>query len=160
MAEWKDVCGYEGLYQVSDSGLVRRADTHRQVAICDQHLGRVFVGLWRDGKRKNMKVHRLVASAFIGEITHPMNVNHKNGDPKDNRVDNLEIVSHSENVRHRYYVLGQCVRNVEATNAITGDVVTYKSIRDARRDGHSYESITRSHKTGQPSKSGYIFRII
>ena len=69
--------------------------------------GYLVVGLWRDGKRKQKYVHRLVAIAFLGPPPSPKHeVNHKNGDKTDNRVENLEWATHSENGLHTHRVLG------------------------------------------------------
>lgn len=105
---WKPVVGYEGLYSVSNIGRVRserRTTNTRQglIRVCFLTNGYPFVPLCKGGKYKNMKVHRLVASAFIGPSE--LVVNHKNGIQTDNRVENLEWVTQSENVRHAWRVL-------------------------------------------------------
>ncbi len=64
------------------------------------------------GSRKNRKVHRLIAELFIGPPPSPKHtdINHKNGIRDDNRIENLEWCTRSENVKHAYAVLG--VKNV------------------------------------------------
>lgn len=57
------------------------------------------VRLYKKGKRKSYYVHRLVAWCFIGEV-NGMEVNHKDRDPSNNRLENLEIVTASENQKH------------------------------------------------------------
>ena len=56
----------------------------------------------KDRNRKNVSVHRLVAEAFIPNIDNLPHVNHKDGDNNNNRIDNLEWCSRSENVKHAY----------------------------------------------------------
>lgn len=58
-------------------------------------------------QNKRLYVHRLVAEYFISEIPNGYEVNHINGNTKDNRVENLEIVSHKENMIHATNVLGR-----------------------------------------------------
>lgn len=60
----------------------------------------------RFGNKKNFLLHRLIANKFIDNPKKMPEVNHINGDKKDNRADNLEWVTRSENLRHRYRVLG------------------------------------------------------
>lgn len=95
---WRDIKGFEGLYQVSDAGQVRNARTGHVLALkaCTNGYQAVQLG------RKHVKlVHRLVAAAFVDGDTG-LQVNHKNGNRADNRKDNLEWVTCSENHKHSY----------------------------------------------------------
>lgn len=58
--------------------------------------------LCKNGKRKNFTVHRLVANAFIPNIENKQEINHKDGNKQNNRVDNLEWVTKKENIKHSY----------------------------------------------------------
>jgi len=112
---WKDVKGYEGIYQVSSKGRVMRVVGGQGVQAghimkaTRQKSGYLYVGLRRDGKpQRVMRVHRLVLGAHVGPAPSPAHQgNHKNGDKDDNRVKNLEWVTASENVRHAFDVLGR-----------------------------------------------------
>ena len=102
MEEWKDVVGYEGLYEVSNLGRIRSID--RKVRYKDSYrtvkgvyikqiseiYGHLIVKLCKEGKKKQYYVHRLVAQAFIPNPNNLPCINHKNEIPYDNRVDNLE----------------------------------------------------------------------
>jgi hypothetical protein len=115
---FKDVVGYEGLYAVSKTGVVvsvarvvQRVGAKGALPIKERvlatgtWLGYTQVNLWRDGKYKTMKVHRLVASAFIPNPENKRDVNHINGAKHDNRVENLEWATVIENQRHSWDVL-------------------------------------------------------
>ena len=111
---WKDVEGYEGLYQVSTCGnvkslpKVRRNGTgtyiqkERLLKPSNTSTGYKKVELCKDGKRKGFKVHRLVAIAFIPNPDNKPEVNHIDGNKINNNIDNLEWVTSSENSIHAY----------------------------------------------------------
>ena len=113
MVVWKDIVGYEGLYQVSDDGRVRSKDritTGKRNRIVKGKIlsagtntcGYLIVVLCKDGKTKTQKVHRLVAKAFIPNTDCKPYINHLDGNPKNNIVSNLEWCTQHENVQHAY----------------------------------------------------------
>jgi len=108
---WNAVVGYEGIYQVSDRGRVQRIAGGRGAVpfrILKTHTGKrryTSVILSRDCRPRTYSLHRLVAEAFHGLVPEGCEVNHKNGNTHDNRADNLEWVSHTENQRHSVNVL-------------------------------------------------------
>lgn len=108
MEEWRDICGYEGFYQVSNKGRVRSLDR-----ICNGvHIrgiaknpsknqdGYLFVNLQRNGKKRMLLVHRLVAQAFVDNKQHKPEINHIDGDKTNNNAENLEWVTSYENIDH------------------------------------------------------------
>jgi hypothetical protein len=95
---WRDVVGYEGLYQVSIDGEVKNVKTGRILRPCKSHKGYLLTYLYKDGKGKGYSVHRLVARAWIPNPDNLPQVNHINEDKTDNRVENLEWVTAKENV--------------------------------------------------------------
>ena len=114
--KWKDVQGYEGMYQVSNHGRVkslgqRVAYKSRWGTVAyrdypakimhptDNGNGYLIVSFRKNGHRKNYYIHRLVAEAFIGTIGD-LEINHIDYNTKNNAVANLEIVSRKENVNH------------------------------------------------------------
>lgn len=103
---WKDIKGYEGIYQISDMGLVRSLPRKRRLEIKilkphESSWGYQSVGLTRpSGRSKTCRVHTLVAETFIGPRTPKRVINHINGDKRDNRVSNLEYVTALENYKH------------------------------------------------------------
>lgn len=109
--EWKDVVGYEGFYMVSNIGRVKSLSfrnnqtTIKRELVLKQHLswcGRILIDLSKDGVRKRMTLHRLVAQAFIPNPEGLPQINHKDGNPKNCCVDNLEWCTASYNMKHAY----------------------------------------------------------
>lgn len=97
---WRDVTGYEGLYQISTFGRVKsfcgRAPRILK-PICDAH-GYLKIGLYKNGKPTQFFINRLVAIHFIENIDNKLEVDHKSGIRLDNYVDNLRWVTHKENI--------------------------------------------------------------
>lgn len=109
MEAWKDIKGFENKYQVSSLGRVR-AVNYRRTKQCSvmkpaKSFNYLSIHLTKNGKRKVYFIHRLVATAFIGNPNNKPYVNHKNGNKYDNRAINLEWVTPSENCAHRLYDL-------------------------------------------------------
>lgn len=107
---WKDIIGYEGLYQVSNLGRIKSVDRYVKHPIYGlMHIkerilkfgisgnGYLIVGLYRDGKQTPKLVHRLVAEAFIPNPNNLTDVDHLNTNRTDNRVENLRWCTHKEN---------------------------------------------------------------
>ena len=114
MEEWKDIKGYEGLYQVSNLGRVKslgNGKSNRSKCIIMKtainHKGYAMIRLCKDGVGKGFSVHRLVAESFLANHEHKPQVNHLNGLTWDNRVTNLEWATCSENNLHAYRELNR-----------------------------------------------------
>lgn len=113
---WKDIEGYEGLYQVSNLGriksLKRKNNYGRYVKerirkVVSNKDGYLCVTLSDKGRQKTFTVHGLVAKAFICKTLENVEVNHKNGIKTDNRKENLEWITHKANVQHTYLNLNR-----------------------------------------------------
>jgi len=111
MEIWKDIVGYEGLYKVSNKGNIRSLDRLGKNGKNSQmlykgrprkarkHNGYFVVDLSKNNEAKTYFVHRLVVSAFIqsGGV-----VNHKDGNKLNNKLENLEVGTHLENIHHAF----------------------------------------------------------
>lgn len=144
---WKDIKGYEGLYQVSNKGRVKSLDRKIKYSngIIAEHRSRILkpsydkrrgwasygrVTLSKDDVQERFLIHRIVAIHFIERgLDDQSHVNHKDGDPRNNSVDNLEWCTPSENERHSYDVLGK----VNANRRLDSDAI--EDIRNNAKKG-------------------------
>lgn len=113
---WFPIVGYETTHEVSNIGRVKSlakswvSGRHNSVRFTEDkilspittRLGYLTVNIHRDGVRKVLKIHRLVATAFIPNPQNKQEVNHKNGVKTNNEVGNLEWATKSENNKHAY----------------------------------------------------------
>lgn len=154
----KDVPGYEGRYQVSNRGDVRSAD--RILKTSQDRKGYLRVKLYGDQGHKTIKVHRIVAEAFIPNPEGKEQINHKNGDKTDNRVENLEWATQSENQRHRFDVLGQVAKGAPPTPVVCIETgVVFPSLSEAARQlGLEATNICKVCKGRLRSPGGYQFK--
>ena len=101
MEIWKDIQGYEGLYQVSNLGRVINFKS-KKIKCFSLVKGYCLVLLSKNGKTSMKRVHRLVAESFINNNNLKEEVNHIDGNKLNNNVENLEWCNHSENMLHSY----------------------------------------------------------
>lgn len=180
---WKDIAGYEGIYQASNLGRVRSLDridcrgVARKGTILkpfrDGKKGYVAVSLLKNGKGCRSKVHRLIATVFIRQPIPGEQVNHINGIRDDNRISNLEWVTCQQNIRHSFDSLnkksfgghsGKTGRNhhqsksVIATRLSDGVVEHFESVAQAAKAlGIPSGSIPRCCNGVYRSSHGYSF---
>lgn len=171
--EWRDIAGYEGLYQVSNLGRVRSLDRRVQSRPGRTRIARgkimapqivngyLKVVLYGNGCYKNRLVHRLVAETFIEPVEGKNYVDHINGNKTDNRVENLRWVTIGEN-NHLMYEQGLVdleKRRMHGVNTIKkfGTPTPKKAV--IRDDGVVFESVTAAAKAigaGESTLSGAI----
>lgn len=118
---WKDIIGYEGLYQVSNLGRVKSLERYSSCGrklkekILKQGInndGYCYVNLYKEGVVKTFKTHRLVCQAFIPNPQNYPCVNHKDENPSNNTIENLEWCSYTYNINYG-------LRNERASKAIS-----------------------------------------
>lgn len=97
MEIWRDVVGYEGVYEVSDYGRVRSKEKYLKQT---NSKGYKSVTLKKDENRRQYRVHRLVGFAFIPNPDNKPYINHIDGVKDNNKVENLEWCTQKENIRH------------------------------------------------------------
>lgn len=153
---WADVPNYEGLYVVSNLGNVRSLNrgiterrTGRKVRRNGKQLkpnlncGYYKVGLGKAGAIRMTTVHRLVALAFVPGRTKKKSVtNHKDGNKLNNRADNLEWVSVSDNLSHAYR---EGLRKRKRASVASIDERKARSIKRLALDGGRTKDIAKAH---------------
>ena len=100
--EWKDIPNYEGLYQISNLGNIKRKKDNYIFKKNKNNGGYRIVTLTKNKIEKNVSVHRLVAQAFIPNPNNLPQINHIDGNKMNNNVNNLEWCTQSENMKHAY----------------------------------------------------------
>lgn len=129
---WLPIKGYENKYEVSNLGRVKSLKriayngfgnhilNERIIKVGNNGNGYITACLCKNGKPKTHHVHRLVATAFIYNTNNKPQVNHINGIVSDNKVNNLEWVTISENSRHSYDVLKRPGNNTGSFGSLNG----------------------------------------
>ena len=151
--KWKSIKSFDS-YQISDFGNVRSLNYNKtgKINLLKQKTtsdGYNEILLCKNSKYKTFKVHRLVAINFINNYEKKPQVNHINGNKTDNNVNNLEWVTASENLKHRYRTLKHPAVNSKKVLCVdTGEVfdsgasaarslgLTITCVRDSIRRGH------------------------
>ena len=170
---FKDIEGYEGFYQVSNEGRVRSLErvvehSYSGIRTIKERIlkpgknrdGYLHVNLCKDGSLKMHRIHRLVAEAFTPNPENKKTINHVNGIKADNRLENIEWCTNSENQLHAYRTglnyhadnTGKPKRSVKQIDRQTGSIIaTYESIMEAeQRTGVNNSDISKCCK-GNPN---------
>lgn len=167
--EWRDVVGYEGLYMVSNYGVVKSLGNNkgRKEKIMRTHVcrnGYEKLDLCKKGQpRKKVYVHRLVATAFIPNPENKEQCNHQNGIKLDNRAENLNWMTPQENIIHAIEngLIQKKNKPVVATHLDTGERRQFKSQTEASRElgvSMKYISNALNARTAQVGK--WIFQYL
>lgn len=166
--EWKSIEGFEGLYDVSSLGRVRsyprNGTKDKDIHILHQGVtksGYCRVALSKNDRMKNYAVHRLVAQAFIPNPENKSEVNHIDGNPNNNTINNLEWNTRSENHLHRVYALRHNTLNKckKVLCVETGKI--FPSVQAAARTlGKDHKGIVRAVKGQYERSYGYHWRYV
>lgn len=171
MEEWKDIKGYEGLYQVSSDGRVKSLEKsynvgyggikHQDEFIMSPSIvgnGYLHVTLCKDGKKRYKRIHRLVAEAFIPNPENYPVINHKDENPKNNNVENLEWCTQGYNNTYG----GRTKRMAESQSkkvyqyTLDGELVKiWNSTRECREEGYSQGHVAACCRGERNQHKGY-----
>ena len=147
--KWRDVVGYEGLYQVSNTGKIRshHKGKWKDIVDCATKYGYKVVLLYKNGVRKSARVHRLVAEAFIPNPNNYPYINHKDENPLNNCAENLEWCTPKYNSNYGTATKRRAEKFMTPILMfdIDGNILkTFNSIIDAERElKHNHECISR-----------------
>ena len=98
--EFRDIPGYEGVYEVSNLGRVKNVETGRILKPGKDRGGYLLVDLSKNGIRKTVRVHRLVALSFLSNPNNLPEINHRDENRTNNTVDNLEWCTRDYNINY------------------------------------------------------------
>jgi len=178
--EWRNIQGYDG-YQVSNLGRVRsldrwvkgKNDTMRFIKgsilkLELTHRGYLQVSLYKNGKQKRMLIHRLVAMAFIPNTDNLSEINHKDENPLNNCVNNLEWCTHDYNLHygtHYEKVAAANTNNPKTSKAVVAldpktleIVFEFPSMEEAKRYGFNNTHIGQCCKNIRKTHKGFEWR--
>lgn len=174
MEVWKDIEGYEGLYQVSNKGRVKSLERtvwtgrgyyqtlpERILKPCKDSRGYLYVNLCKEGKRKTCRIHRLVAQAFIDNPDNLPEVNHIDEDKENNAIENLEWCTSKDNINfgtHNQRMAEKKSKPVIGIHKITGLILEFSSTHEAERQtGIAQGNICRCCNRKYKSAGGYYW---
>ena len=179
MEEWRDIEGYKGKYQVSNTGKVKSLNYNhtgkeRILKAYVSGQGYLKVKLYQDGKIKHCYVHRLVAVAFLENPEGYTEVNHKDEDKTNNCVENLEYCSRSYNNRYNDKAkkagkkISEKMTNnpklskpVQGIDRLTGEIKEFPSAHEAERQMDiNYSDIIKCCKGRHKSAGGYTWHYV
>ena len=185
--EWRAIPGFEGLYEVSNTGVMRSVDrtlqaTNRAVryrgkvlSLQDNGVGYKYAFLKKGGRSTKMYAHRAVALAFLPQDKERQFVNHKDFNPGNNCVDNLEWVSRYENFLYSYdrgrfvrsetnkenlraAIVSKMGKAVIGTKIADGSRVEYRALNDCAADGFQPSCVSNCCTGKRSTHAGYTWR--
>ena len=159
MEVWKEIKGYEGLYQVSNLGRVR--SRNGLIHLNTNNYGYKHVTLSKSNIQKTALVHRLVAEAFIENPFELPQINHKDGNKNNNAVINLEWTTQKDNNRHAIKTnlrKAKRILLVDSENNIVKEFNNRMEINDFLGRQVCQDSITRCCNGKRKTAYGYVWR--
>ena len=161
---WLPVKGFEGLYEVSSFGRVRSLNYNHtgqtKVLSTGESKGYLFVILYKNGKRKHYSVHRLVASAFLPNWFDDPEVNHRDENPKNNHISNLEWCDSKYNMNYGTRIIRaseKCSKPVLQFTKTGEFVREWPSITEAGRNNFQISCISKCCNGKRQSHKGFIW---
>lgn len=159
---WKDIKGYEGLYQASNQGNIRNAQTWVVLRPANNNNKYPTVSLSKNGEKHSKNVHKLIASTFIPNPLNLPQVNHKDEDKTNNCVDNLEWCSNSYNCNYgtrNKKVAKKIKKHIIQSNLDGEEIMCWFSLTDAHDSTNiSISKISECLKGKRKTYGGYIWK--
>lgn len=173
MEIWKNIKGYESLYQVSNMGRIKslerkdclgRTVKERILKPCIDRYGYLMVCLCAGGKQKMLRVHRLVCQAFHKNPENKPCVNHIDENKTNNAASNLEWCTYEENNNHGTHNERMAKTQSKPVGQYTRDgelVKVWASVREAeRRAGFDHSTISNVANSKRKTHKGFIWRYV
>ena len=173
MEIWKDIKGFEGYYQVSNTGRIRSLDrkigyrkgrlrnwkgAEKQLVETDK--GYLKVRLYMNNKSVTREVQRFVAEAFIPNPENKEQVNHIDGNKQNNNVSNLEWVTPQENTIHSVTVLKKGIKKVSQYDLQGNYIQTFESLKEAGEKTQTAKCSISNVVCGRRKKAGgFLWRL-
>ena len=173
MEIWKDIKGYEGIYQVSSYGQIRSLDRFSRYKGRDDknriekgkakhptqtNKGYLKITLFKNGKGETREIQRIVAETFIDNPFCKDQVNHIDGNKTNNHVENLEWVTPRENTLHSLNVLHHGIKTVSQYDIDGNFIRTYKSMVEAEQMTGVKRCSISNVVCGRRKKAGGLMR--
>ena len=156
----KDIKGYEGLYAITEDGRVWSYITKRYLKQMNDKDGYLQVNLYKNRQCNTKKVHRLVADAYLDNPENKPQVNHKDENPKNNNVNNLEWATNEENQNHGNHNLNMGKSKSKSVRCIETGIVYYGAKEAERQTEINQSSISRCCKGKQKTAMGYHWEYV
>lgn len=158
--DWTDIEGFEGLYQVSKTGLIRRLASKDSLGrdifpklisltINKSRGNYVSVSLKKDGKELREYVHRIVAKTFIPNPNNLPEVNHKDGNKQNNNVENLEWCTGIDNKKHAWETGLATADHIKKPILCVTTGIEYESITKASEECNIDRKFLQRHLNGE-----------
>lgn len=158
---WKDIQGYEGLYQISNYGRIKNKKNEYKTPPTMSN-GYKKVCLYKNGVYKNYLVHRLVWITFNGEIPKNIQVNHIDEDKTNNCLWNLNLMTPKQNINYGTGIKRRIEKQCKSVVAIKDNHIIhyFESIQEANRQGYMGAKICgcANNKIGFKTHKGFIWK--
>lgn len=169
MENWRDIKGYEGMYQVSNYGRIKSLNYNHTKkekilkGIIDEN-GYLKVGLSKGGKLDCKRIHRLVAEAFLENPNNLPQVNHKDECKTNNHVENLEWCDAKHNINYgsrNKKCAEKLSRRIDQIDKVTGEVIRqWESTVECGRNGFDFSNVAKCARGVVKQYKGYIWKYI
>lgn len=156
----KAIPGYEGIYDADESGDIFSVYLNKPISKRDDQRGYLVSTLHKGGIKKHIKVHRLIAAAFIENKNNLEQINHIDGNKKNNRHENLEWCSALQNLRHARnsgLIKNRSFDGYVGKNIKTGEIIKFEKQNEAELKGFDSSTISKCCKGTRNKHKGFTW---